>query len=190
MNPKTKMFTILLACIMLFISKPAYADSKPNEKEIKTPVKKELTKEELLNPKIPMPIEHQDFLHLLCTEKNIDFKKTMAIIRLESRFNQNNVSGKTYGYFQVHQMHHANLARDHKTAIAPLNPYINLKWGTTMVSNLYRSFENQGLSGDKLDRAVLSAFNKGIGGYKRTGEATKFINIYNQHLNWINTQYK
>lgn len=192
MKSKTKLFAFILLAISLVFASPVYAskvDDNPSSEEVRVPEKKKLGREVLLNEKIPMPIAHQDFLYNQCEAKNIDFKKALAIIRLESGFNEKNVSGNTYGYFQIHEMHHNKLASRHNTAPAPLDPYINIKWGTSLISDLYRTFESEGLTGDKLDRAVLSAFNKGEGGFRRTGEATKFINIYNNNLNWINSKY-
>lgn len=190
MKPKTRNFIIFLIGILVFSSIPVYGEAnKVIDEEVKKQAEKVLSKEDLLNPKIPMNLKHQNYLYHLCQTKDLDYMKTLAVIRLESKFNPNTVSSNTYGYMQIHKMHHDSLAKEHGTLVAPLDPYANLNWGTTMLSNLYRTFEREGLSGSSLDRAVLSAFNKGEYGYRRTGEATKFIEIYRSNLDWIKNQY-
>ncbi len=194
MKDNTRLFTMVLASSVLLNTGMVFADQGKENQEVidlvhMEQIEQKPSKEELLNPNIPMPMEHQDYLYLMCERKNLDFLKTLAIIRHESSFNHLNANNSTFGYMQIHKMHHARLAKDHNTAVAPLNPYININWGTSMLANLYRTFEKEGLSGEKLDRAVLSSYNKGEFGYRRTGEATKFINRNKEHLNWIKSQY-
>lgn len=133
---------------------------------------------------IGMAKEHQEFLYNLCKEKNLDYLKVLAIIKHESQFNSQNIS-KTgdYGYMQINKGNHKRLAKALNTPNKPLDPHINIKWGTYMLDDLYTSWRKQGISDktkegeafSKLDRYVLSSYNKGVAGFKKYGEATKYI---------------
>lgn len=140
---------------------------------------------------IKMPKEHQKYLYDLCIEKNLDYAKTLALIKHESGFNANSISSTNdYGYMQINKGNHNNLSRTLGTANNGLDPYINMEWGTYMLSNLYSSYINQGLSGDKLDRSVWSAYNKGVAGFNKHGEATGYINRLRRDIDWVNRQLK
>ncbi len=142
-------------------------------------------RDNLISEKIPMKIEHQIHLYNLCVDRNLDYIKTLALVQTESTFNPNAASRSNFGYMQINRVNHNRLAKNLKTANAPLDPYINLNWGTKMLEDLYRKYEGLGYEGDKLDRAVWSSYNKGEGGFKRTGEATHYINKNYKHINEI-----
>ena len=147
-------------------------------------------------PEIPMLKEHQKYLFEKCSERNLVYEKVLALIKHESVFNPDNVShnvkkttsvvnGETYtvetllssdyGYFQINTINHDYLAEKLGTPLDPLDPYINIEWGTYFLSNLYEYWTKQGRKGEDLEDAVLSSYNKGITGYKKTGKASKYI---------------
>lgn len=169
----------ILLFSLLFTFKGTYVNAEA-EKEVV-----DIKKEQLISSKIPMPIEHQEFLYNICKERGLDYLKTLAIIKLESNFNPNSNSGVNFGYMQINKMHHEKLSRTLGLENKPLDPYINMNWGTSMLAKLYTKFSNEGYVGDALDRAVWSAYNKGEGGFRRTGEATRYIEKTYSDLGWI-----
>ena len=63
-------------------------------------------------------------------------------------------------------------------------PYINLNWGTYLLSELNEHWVNKGVSnseGDEilgeLDKYVLSSYNKGLGGFNKHGYAKKYLKL-------------
>lgn len=185
---KGKILFLIIALTILSGSTSIYAQSK--SPIVDEPIKSEqratkYSKKELMSSKIPMDLAHQDYLHLMCERRDLDYIKTLAIIRHESTFNPNIRSGSNYGYMQIHSMRHKKLSEQLKTANAPYNPYININWGTKILSDLYKTFEKEGYSGDELDRAVWSSYNKGEYGFRRTGEAKSYINRNYNHIKWV-----
>lgn len=144
---------------------------------------------QLALPENIMPIEHQKYLYDLCVKRDLDYIKTLALIKLESNFNPNNISRTNdYGYMQINRGNHNHLSKNLNTQNDGLNPYINMNWGTYMLSNLYDSYAHQGLTGERLDRSTWSAYNKGVAGFKRHGEATGYINKLYKEEKWIKQQ--
>ena len=141
--------------------------------------------EKVISEKIPMNIDHQRHLYNLCVDRNIDYIKALALVQTESSFQPSVVSRGNYGYMQLNRINHKRLSQTLGTANGPLDPYINLNWGSFMLAELYRKFEAKGLRGDKLDRAVWSSYNKGEAGYRRTGEASHYINKNYRHINYV-----
>ncbi|MEX3623604.1 transglycosylase SLT domain-containing protein [Viridibacillus arvi] len=135
------------------------------------------------NPNINMPIEHQEYLYQKSVEKNLDYKKLLALIETESSFNSNIVSNTNdYGYFQINKINHERLATTLNTPNEPLDPYINIDWGTYMLSDLYEYWTEQGIQGQSLDHHVWSSYNKGITGFKKYGAANYYISTIEEHL--------
>lgn len=139
------------------------------------------------NESIPMPKEHQEFLYALCKDKGLDYKKTLALVQNESSFDQNAINETNdYGYFQVNAVNHHDLAKKLNTDNSPLNPYINMAWGTYMLADLYSYWGEQGFKGERLDELVWSSYNKGITGFRKNGHATKYINNMKMAIQDIN----
>lgn len=139
---------------------------------------------------IAMPIKHQKYLYKLCKEKGLNYIKTLAILKHESQFDANlihsNRNGtKDYGYMQVNSCNHENFAKELGTPIDPLDPYINLEWGTHELQKLKGYYSEQGLTGVELFEAIQSAYNKGIYGFKKHGKAERYIERTNKELNWL-----
>lgn len=132
-----------------------------------------------------MPQKQQSYLYNLVRDRELDYEETLATIMHESSFDSSVVASGNYGYFQINKVNHASLAKALDTANKPLDPYVNMNWGTYMLSNLYAKYEKNGLTGRSLKEAVLSAYNKGESGYKRTGKATKYIEKHDQALAYI-----
>ncbi|MDF2880028.1 MAG: soluble lytic murein transglycosylase and like regulatory protein [Clostridiaceae bacterium] len=132
-------------------------------------------KEDIYNENIPMPREHQEYLYELCKERGLDYKITLAVLKHESQFDANVIADRDYGYMQINLINHKYLSELLGTANKPLDPYININWGTYMLSDLYEYWESNGLTGKELEESVLSSYNKGITGYKRGGKAMVYL---------------
>lgn len=142
------------------------------------------------NPNIPMPKEHQEYLYKLTKKHGLDFKKTLAVIKHESKFDANVVNEThDYGYFQVNQINHPSLSKKLGTPNQPLDPYINMQWGTYMLADLYTYWSQRGYSGQGLDDAVWSSYNRGLGGFKKNGYATEYIQKMKGAIVFVQAQY-
>ncbi len=147
----------------------------PKVEEKKEVAKPTPSDDGIYNSKIDMPKAHQEYLYKLCQERGLDYKEMLAIIKHESQFKSNCITDRDYGYFQVNKVNHADLAKKLKTANAPLDPYVNINWGTYMMSNIYKYWSNNGHSGRDLDQLAWSEYNQGHTGLQKWGLATKYI---------------
>jgi soluble lytic murein transglycosylase-like protein len=145
-----------------------------------------LTKKTPYIKNINMPKEHQDFLYDQCKKYNLDFHKVMALISLESSFNKDIISETNdYGYMQINLVNHDWLSETTETKNNPLDPYINIKWGTYLLNELYRMWGEKEIDSSikegeifsKLDEYVMSSYNKGVNGFKNTGLAEQYIEV-------------
>lgn len=144
----------------------------------------------IYNPDIPMPKEHQEYLYELCQERGLDYVKTLAVIQHESAFNPNATNATNdFGYFQVNQVNHSTLAEKLDTVNDPFNPYINMDWGTYMLSDLYTFWSERGYHGQGLDDAVWSSYNKGRNGFILNGHAVSYINKMKASIENINEKF-
>ncbi|MFS0782995.1 transglycosylase SLT domain-containing protein [Bacillus sp. 1P06AnD] len=137
---------------------------------------------------IPMPADQQKYLYNLSKQRGLNYADMLAFIKHESSFNPKARGGSNYGYFQINKVNHAHLAKVLKTKNNPYDPYINMNWGTYMISDLYKKYQRKGLKGANLKNAVLSAYNRGEGGYAKYGKAVSYINKHNQCLAYINAR--
>lgn len=137
------------------------------------------------NPEIPMPKEHQSYLYKLSKERQIDYAIALAIIKHESGFDPNKISKTNdYGYFQINKINHESLAKTLNTPNDPLDPYININWGTYMLGQLYSKWSKE-YAGKQLHEIVWSCYNLGEFGYKKHGIATKYVKKVNLALEEI-----
>ena len=157
------------------------------EKEVvETPVQTS----SVYNPNIPMPKEHQEYLYELTKERGLDYKKTLAVIKHESVFDANVVNETNdYGYFQINLINHEDLSSKLGTSNQPLDPYTNMQWGTYMLADLYSYWSERGYSGQGLDDAVWSSYNRGLTGFKNNGHATEYIHKMKGAIAFIHDQF-
>lgn len=135
------------------------------------------------NPNINMPIEHQEYLYGKVVERNLDYNKVIALIETESGFDSEVISStEDYGYFQINRINHETLAGELNTLNEPLDPYVNIEWGTYMLADLYEYWEEKGIEGESLDHYVWSSYNKGITGFIKNGAAKWYISKIEKHL--------
>ncbi|WP_162985733.1 transglycosylase SLT domain-containing protein [Virgibacillus halodenitrificans] len=136
------------------------------------------------NEDIPMPKEHQFYLFNKAQERELEYEKTLALIETESGFRSTVISDtKDFGYFQINRINHEYLAETLNTRIIPLDPYINIDWGTYMLSTLYDYWKEKGITGKELDHYVWSSYNKGITGFKKYGKAVQYVSRIQSNLN-------
>lgn len=182
-------FIILLIILgIVNFSELGFASANDNKqvKQVSVLSKKPITNkasEEYYNSNINMRKEHQKFLYKKCKEKNLDYKKVLALIETESGFDAKAVSSTNdYGYFQINKSNFKSLSTITKTDIDPFNPYINIEWGTHMLSYLYQYWGDRGINAKDLDHYVWSSYNKGITGFRKYGASTKYIQIIEENL--------
>ncbi|WPS85630.1 transglycosylase SLT domain-containing protein (plasmid) [Brevibacillus halotolerans] len=177
--------TVVKQVVAASIEEPVTELEKTNERAA---VKKETRSEEdnlkelkktsgfIYNNNIPMPKKHQEYLYKLCQERGLNYKKALAVIKHESDFDPNEISETDdYGYFQVNIINHEDLASQLHTPNIPLDPIINLNWGTSRLSFLYSYWKERGVSAEDLDTYVWSSYNRGIKGFKDNGVAVKYV---------------
>lgn len=140
-------------------------------------------KEFVYNSKVDMPIEHQEYLYKMTKLRRLDYLKTLAILKHESQYDQNAIAINDYGYMQINSGNHVYLSRLLKTPMTPLDPYVNINWGTYMLSNHYQQWTKKGIRPESpdesgftmLDRYTFSSYNKGVSGVLKTGEAISYL---------------
>lgn len=132
--------------------------------------------------RIPMPEKQQEYLYGLVRDRGLDYEDTLAVILQESSFDADSIDSGNYGYFQVNRVNHDSLADTLNTKNTPLNPYVNINWGTYMLSSLQEKFEDKGYTGRKLQEAVLSSYNRGENGYKKYGVAEQYMDRHDAAL--------
>ncbi|HWL23599.1 MAG TPA: transglycosylase SLT domain-containing protein [Ureibacillus sp.] len=140
--------------------------------------------------KLPLPYEHQEYLYSLCMDYGLEYEKVLAVMEHESKFNPSAIGATSdFGYFQINSINHEWLSQKLGTPNSPLDPYVNMQWGTFFLADLYDYWENQGLTGSALEEAVLSSYNKGKTGYRRTGKATNYIEKVRESYALIQNEY-
>lgn len=142
-------------------------------------------------PNIPMPEKDQVYLFNKTLEHKLNYKKTLAILKHESQFDHKAISHtKDYGYMQINHIHHENMSEKLNTKLDPLDPQINIDWGTYILGSLYDKYKSKAYLGTKLDRAVWSAYNRGEYGYEKKGEVPRYINRTLKELRWIQEEMR
>lgn len=150
------------------------------------------------NPKVKMPIEHQKYLFKMTRLRKLDYFKTLAVLKHESQYNMYAIAVNDYGYMQVNSQNHLWLSKLLKTENAPLDPYININWGTYMLSDFYDHWRISGVKKlktkisvfNKLDRYAMSSYNKGISGFMKHGEAMSYLRKVENEYEHILEIYK
>lgn len=127
---------------------------------------------------IPMKKEHQKLLWECCSERKLDYIDMLALISLESNFNEKCSSGKYKGYFQISSAYAANMSKTLKTANKPLDGAVNIRWGTALYSWILADKRVVDLEGKKQRDAALSIYQRGSGGYDRYGINKSYLSKY------------
>lgn len=144
---------------------------------------------EVFNVEIPLSKELQQYLYDLCCERELDYKTVLAIIMHESNFNPDALGGgSNYGLFQINTCNHKTLSAALDTENKPFDPRTNINWGTYLLSRLYDKY-SQYYQEDELTRAVLSAYNKGEGGFEKNGFAVRYLEDHERALERVNSWF-
>lgn len=128
--------------------------------------------------KIPMKKEHQKLLWDYCKKRNLEYIDMLALISLESNFNEKCSSTRFKGYFQIGTFHGPNLSKTLKTANKPLDGAININWGTAMYSWILMDKRVKDLKGKKQRDVALSIYQRGSGGYNNRGISYSYLKVY------------
>jgi len=140
--------------------------------------------------KIPMKKEHQKLLWDYCQLRKLDYIDMLALISLESNFNEKCSNGKYKGYFQISTNHAKNLAKTLRTENNPLDGEININWGTAFYSWILEDERVKGLEGKQKRDVALSIYNRGSGGYDKYGLATGFLKEFYKKREIIESYFK
>ena len=128
-----------------------------------------------------LPKAHQSYLLKRTKELGLDYQKALAVMKTESGFNPNVISSTNdYGYFQINKINHARLIKTLGSPNTPLDPYVNIDWGTFMLAELYEYWGSKGVTGNELDEYVWSSYNRGLGGFKKYGKVEQYIQKVNE----------
>jgi hypothetical protein len=130
------------------------------------------------SPDIPMKKEHQKLLWECCKQKGLDYIDMLALISLESNFNEKCSNKRYKGYFQISTIHAESLVKALKTPNNPLDGAINIKWGTTLFSWILADKRLEGLEGKAKRDAALSIYQRGAGGYDKYGLNNNYLKKY------------
>lgn len=157
----------------------AAADSAPSSAKEATDAAKAEDDESLwYSSKITMEKEHQKLLWDYCKKRNLDYIDMLALISVESNFNEKCSSKKCKGYFQISTTHGLNLSKTLKTLNKPLDGAININWGTAMYSWILADERVKDMEGKELRDAALSIFQRGSGGYDKYGINNSYLKKY------------
>ena len=128
---------------------------------------------------LPFKKEYQKALWDFCKQKELDYYDMLALIALESGFNEK-CSTKNYkGLFQLSKQNCDYYSKLLKTPNKPFDAIINMNWGTTLISNIMKDKRVTKHKDEKMQRDVaLSIFNRGSGGYDKKGLSTDFLKIF------------
>ena len=127
---------------------------------------------------IPMKKEHQKLLWECCKERGLDYIDMLALISLESNFEEKSSNRKYKGYFQISADYGPKLSKTLNTENKPLDGTVNIKWGTAFYSWILED-DRVKLKDGKAQRDVaLSIYQRGTGGYDRKGLSTKYLSKY------------
>jgi hypothetical protein len=128
----------------------------------------------------PMKKEHQKLLWDYCKKRDLNYIDMLALIYTESNFEEKCSSSKCYGYFQISKGNCANLANTLKTKNKPFDGAININWGTAMYSWILADKRVKDLEGNKKRDVALSIYQRGTGGYDKSGISTSFLKVFNK----------
>lgn len=128
--------------------------------------------------RIPMKKEHQKLLWDCCNELGLDYIDMLALISLESNFNEKCSNGKYKGYFQLSADHGPKLSKILGTENKPLDGTINIKWGTTFYSWILQDKRVKDKEGKEKRDIALSIYQRGSGGYDRLGLSKSYLAKY------------
>jgi len=129
-------------------------------------------------PDIPMKKEHQKLLWECCMERGLDYIDMLALIALESNFQEKCSNGKFKGYFQISSDHGPRLSKQLNTKNDPLDGAVNIIWGTAFYSWILADDRVKDLEGKEKRDAALSIYQRGPGGYDKYGKNEKYLEKY------------
>ncbi len=129
-------------------------------------------------PEIPMKKEHQKLLWECCRERGLDYIDMLALISLESNFDEKCSNGKYKGYFQISADYGPELSKRLCTENKPLDGAVNIKWGTAFYSWILQDKRVKDKEGKDRRDTALSIYQRGSGGYDRLGLSTKYLSKY------------
>lgn len=122
---------------------------------------------------VPLGQDLQDFISAKSEDARLEPDLVMAVIKTESNF-RNIIANSDYGLMQINRCNHSKFDREFG-GFDPMDTYQNVLAGIIILSECRDYWEERGLSGNELEIAMLSSYNKGIGGYSSYGVASDYV---------------
>jgi len=143
-------------------------------------ISKECDERTWYRAQIPLKKEYQKLLWDYCRERELDYYDMLALISLESNFDEkcSSTNGRYKGFFQISKIHWASLSEQLNTPNNPMDGAVNINWGTAMYSWILKDERVANLEGKAKRDAALSIFNRGTGGYDRKGLAATYLKVF------------
>jgi len=141
--------------------------------------------------RIPLKKEYQKILWDFCRERNLDYYDMLALIALESNFDEKCVSknGRYKGFFQISSIHYDTLSKKLNTPNDPLDGAVNINWGTALYSWILQDKRVVNLEGKEKRDVALSIYNRGAGGYDRKGLAATYLKVFYNRRSMIESYF-
>lgn len=155
-------FLLLVGCVPAEEVQPAEAKTETTAVEVVE------VKEWQPWADVPLNDDVQGYLHTLCEDNNLAYSFIIALIKVESNFNSDSVSGTDdYGLLQIN-------ACNHKEGFDYLDPYDNITMGIEMLSDLAKKYDDV--------ESVLMAYNLGEAGAKNLWKQGVYSTEYTQKV--------
>lgn len=155
-------FLLLVGCVPAEEVQPAEAKTETTAVEVVE------VKEWQPWADVPLNDDVQGYLHTLCEDNNLAYSFIIALIKVESNFNSDSVSGTDdYGLLQIN-------ACNHKEGFDYLDPYDNITMGIEMLSDLAEKYDDV--------ESVLMAYNLGEAGAKKLWNQGIYSTEYTQKV--------
>lgn len=147
-------------------------DDRIFTKEI--PLDWEIGDEDFKTYDVKMLLTEQEYLFYLCKGYDIDYSLMMAVIQVESSFDNELVSSTNdYGYMQINKMNHAELTKI-LGVTDYLDPEQNMRAGCYIFRKLFEKYQQPNL--------VLMAYSMGETGAKRLWREGIYETEYTQKV--------
>ena len=143
-------------------------------------INREFDERQWYRSQIPMKKEHQKLLWDYCKERELDYIDMLALIALESNFDEKckSTSGRYQGYFQISKIHWESLSETLNTPNAPLDGAVNINWGTRFYSWILMDERVRDLEGNAQRDVALSIYQRGSAGYNRNGLSKTYLRVF------------
>lgn len=157
-------------------------DNSKNKNVEKNPTKPKINKRPVIKG-ISLNDEILEYIWKECQREGISYFAFLALIKAESDFdikkvNRNKNGTKDYGLIQINSVNIKSISTQLGIKnVDVFNPEHNIKMGIAELKTC-REYWSKTYSGEKLERATLIAYNRGIAGSRKWIKKNGLNNIY------------